>query len=344
MALKLRNKTWDCLPLHQGKSKMYAFSAKAKDIWKVVQINLRDPDKDKGYQRVLSTSRVRAISAYLDKGHPIPGSILVTFETAEVSADGRKIKVPLKPNAGWVIDGQHRLAGAHLANEDVDLSIVAFIGLTPDEQVQQFVTINREAKGVPTSLYYDLLKHLPPLKSSGDKAKERSADIANELRKDEDSPFFSRIVITTSPKRGELSLTNFVRKIHPLVLDGRILAAFSVLEQTQIISNYYQGLRIVFPKEFDKTSTVFFQTVGFGGLINALPTFFTLCLKHYKSFKVEDVSKLFAEIKHFDFSGWEQLGSGSAAEVLAGEDLKAELTAAVETITKPSGLLDLGTK
>ena len=45
-----------------------------------------------------------------------------------------------------------------------------------DDQVFQFVTINRTAKGVPTSLYYDLLKHLPPSKNSrGDKVLWRQA-------------------------------------------------------------------------------------------------------------------------------------------------------------------------
>ncbi len=69
-----------------------------------------------------------------------------------------------------------------------------------------------------------------------------------------------------------------------------------------------------------------------------------MCIKHHKSFKVEDVAKVWGEIKHFDFSGWEKLGSGSAAEIQAGEDLKADLTAALETITPTSGLLDLGPK
>src|SRR5207302_1636135 len=97
-----------------------------------------------------------------------------------------------------------------------EVAVVAFLGLDIKEQIEQFIRINKEAKNVPSSLYIDLLKHLPD-KSDTDIAKERSADIANELRKDENSPFFGKIVMIGNPKAGEISLTNFARKIAPLV-------------------------------------------------------------------------------------------------------------------------------
>jgi hypothetical protein len=191
------------------------------------------------------------------------------------------------------------------------------------------VTIKRDAKGVPTSLYYDLLSSLPK-RSATDVAKERAADLATELKRDDESPFFGRIVVTTSPKKGELSLNNFVRKIYPLLLDGRALHIYSVTEQAGILLNYYTGLKLVFPQQFLKSS-IFFQTLGFGALINALPTALHLSLNHYKGFRVEDVAKLFQEIKGFDFSSWEKMGTGTAAETQAGDDLRQELLSAFDT-------------
>lgn len=342
MATKPKPLTFSCVPIKQGPITLYAFAASAKVLWKLVQINTREPDKDVGYQRVLSPSRIRGIAKYISNKHPIPTSVLVSFESdVKVSADGTQLTVPNRPDAGWVIDGQHRLAGAHQSTRDIELPIVAFIGLDIKDQIEQFVTINKEAKGVPTSLYYDLLNHLPD-KSPADMAKERAADIAAELRKDEESPFYSRIVITTSPKKGELSLNNFVRKIYPLLLDGRALAAYSITEQKQILSNYYKGLQIAAPQMFAKQTNIFFQTLGFGALVNALPTFLALCIKKHKAFRTEDVAKVFAEIKHFDFSGWERLGTGTAAENQAGDDLKTELMAAFSEDGAGTGLLDLG--
>ncbi|MDB5870886.1 MAG: hypothetical protein JWQ07_328 [Ramlibacter sp.] len=330
-----------CIPIKQGTTTLYAFAASAKSLWKLVQINTRDPDKDKGYQRILSPSRVSSIAKYISAKNPIPTSILVSFSKATINATGTEIAVPTKANAGWVIDGQHRLAGAHQSSKDIELPVIAFVGLDVDAQIQQFVTINKEAKGVPTSLYYDLLSHLPD-KSPAERAKERAADIAAELRKEEDSPFSGRIVITSAPKKGQISLNNFVRKVYPLLLDGRVLAPYSVTEQKLVIANYYKGLQVAFPQVFQKHANLFYQTLGFGALMNALPVFLGLCIKKYKAFKVEDVAKVFSQVKHFDFAGWENLGTGSAAETQAGEDLRTELLAAFMDGAGETQLLDLG--
>lgn len=342
MTTKPKQLKFACIPIKQGGATLYALSVPAKTLWSVVGINTREADKDKGYQRVLSSSRVRSIAKYIDGKNPIPTSILVSFgDAAKVDKDGTTMLITANPDAGWVIDGQHRLAGAHMADKEIELPVIAFIGLDIEEQIKQFITINKEAKGVPTSLYYDLLSHLP-VKSAADRAKERAADIAAELRKDDESPFFGRVVITTAPKKGELSLNNFVRKVYPLLLDGRALSTYSMQEQKLIIANYYKGLQVAFPTYFAKQSSIFFQTIGFGGLMNALPTFLSLCIKTHKAFKVDDVAKVFAEIKHFDFSAWEKFGTGTAAEAQVGEDLKGDLLAAFETPGGGVSLLDLG--
>jgi DGQHR domain-containing protein len=332
-----------CIPITQGKHTLYLLSASAKVLWSVVKINERDSDKDAGYQRVLSPSRLRAITKFIQSGKPVPNSVLISFKKgkAALNAEGTTLIVDNVPGSGWIIDGQHRMAGAHQATLDIELPVVAFLGLDLDAQVEQFVTINREAKGVPTSLYYDLLKRLPT-KTAAAKAQERAADLANELKKDEDSPFFGRIVVTTAPVRGEISLNNFVRKVAPHLADGRALNIYNANEQAQILNNYFAGLRVAFPDNFNKSS-IFFQTIGFGALMNALPIALALCVKHYQAFKISDVGKMFHEIKHFDFSSWEKLGTGTAAENQAAEDLKSELRDAFDT--SPGGVgaaIDLG--
>jgi|GEM_PF-1078240 len=334
--------SFPCLPVKQGNHTLYLLSANAKKLWDVVDINERDADKDTGYQRVLSPSRLRAITKFIQSGKPVPNSILVSFKKGQATVDssGTKLTVTNIPDAGWIIDGQHRMAGAHAAANEIELPVVAFLDLDLDAQVEQFVTINREAKGVPASLYYDLLKRLPT-KTPAEKAQERAADLANELKKDEESPFFGRIVVTTSPAKGEISLNNFVRKIAPLLVDGKPLNVYTANEQAHIINNYFAGLRVAEPDRFNKTS-IFFQTLGFGALINALPIALSLCIKHYKAFKISDVAAMFGQISHFDYGAWEKMGTGSAAEIQAGEDLKTELRDAFDTATGSAGTLDLG--
>ncbi|MGZ5445245.1 MAG: DGQHR domain-containing protein [Thermoanaerobaculia bacterium] len=333
----------DAFRVQQGDHTLYVFRAKASVLFEALSINRRIQDKEEGYQRVLSPSRVMAITRYVRQNRPLPGAIIVSLDKAPF-ADG-ELTIPAGTDVGWVIDGQHRLAGAAMAAKegtDIDMPVVAFVGLTEANQIEQFITINREGKNVPTSLYLDLLHYLPN-KKPGEVAKERAADLATGLRKDESSPFFDRIVVTSAPRSGQtISLTNFVRKIAIHVAPGKgILNAYTEREQYSVIANYYQGLRQVFTREFESKDSIFFKTVGFGALWNIFPTFFSMTLKNYRGFAVKDVAGMFRHIEDMDFSTWEQYGTGDQAERNAAEDLKAALLIAFNTGDDPTAALKL---
>src|SRR6266404_1106318 len=315
-----------CLVVTQNKYQLVCFIAKSKTIWRFVDINRRDTDKDESYQRALSQSRVNTVAKFIDEGNAVPNSILISLdEGAKLSSKKDSVIIPKKSNAGWVIDGQHRLAGAKESGRDIEFAVLAFIGLDLNEQIHQFVTINREAKGVPTSLYYDLLKRLPPNRSESEVSKERAVDIADSLKKNSESPFYHRIVISP-PKVGEMSLTQFVRKVAPLVIDKKgFFHTYGLLDQIGIIDNYYRGLKNVFPQYFDSGKQIFFRTLGFGAMINALSTVFSLSLREHKGFRVEDVSRVLKKVEDFEFSVWEKAGTGVQAEGEAGEDFRQTL-------------------
>lgn len=321
-----------CMTFKQGSHMLVLFVCDGKRLWDLVQINKREEDKDKGYQRALSPARAEKIGKFVDAGNVLPLSVLVSFDDDTRIVKGKSaISIPNRPDAGWVIDGQHRLAGVHRSKKGLPIPVVAFIGLSLQDQISAFITINREQVGVPSSLYYELLKHLPGAKNEADLIKERAADLATALKLDEASPFYSRIVVTISPKRGEMSLTNFVRKVAPLLRreTGR-LATFDDDERKGILNNYYSALKQVYPKEYNRADTIFFKTLGFGALINVLPNFLDMALQQYKGFRVADAISLFKKIDYFDFAAWHQRGTGSAAEIQAGEDLRVELRRAFE--------------
>ncbi len=339
---KLREGTprqFPCLELQQGDYRLICFVVKAKTLWDFVEINERDSDKDEGYQRALSPSRTRAIAKYINEGNTIPNSILIALdEGATLSEDKKTLTIPRKADAGWVIDGQHRLAGARESEKNIEFAVLAFVGLNLEEQIQQFVVINKEAKGVPTSLYYDLLKRLPHNKSEADIAKERAADIAEQLKKDPKSPFYRRIVVSP-PKGGEMSLTNFVRKISPLVTDKKgFFHAYNLNDQVGVLDNYFRALKHVFPDYFKTGSQLFFKTLGFGAMINNLSTVFSLTLKDHNGFRVQDASQILKNVEDFDFANWEKLGTGVQAESQAAEDFRQSLLLRVEKHTEGSSL------
>jgi len=322
----------DAIPLKQGKSTLYLFAMPASDLWTFLSIDRRNPDSKEGYQRILNNARVNAVKRYIAEGNAIPGAIIVALDKAKY--DGEKLLIPKGNNVGWVIDGQHRLAGAHKSHqegaEDLHLPVVAFLDITDDEQIRQFVTINREAKNVPTSLFMDLLPHLAKNDPS-ELAKQRAHEIGDALRKDTDSPFFDRIAIIDAPRKGQLSSTNFVRKVSPFVHPEKgIIRLFTFERQSKVMSNYYAAIKEVFWSEWKSTGNIFFQTVGFGAMMNCFEQFFNYTLQTHKSLTTDNFSSTFKLVADFDFELWRQLGSGNKAETQAAAALLATFTESLD--------------
>ena len=320
--------------LSQGNKDIYVFKMKASELWGLISINRRNPDKDEGYQRVLPNSRVKSLSTYIQEGHPIPNAIILSFDDATFDAVNSVLKIPAGKDVGWVIDGQHRLAGAHEAAKeggiDYELPVVAFTDLSEEDQVEQFITINREAKGVPSSLVLDLLNMIPKKKPS-DLANERAVDIAKDLRDDKDSALYNRIVID-APSKGQISLTNFVRKVTPIVhQETGVLKSFTYEEQVKILRNYFTAIKSVFHEEWTNTNSIFLRTIGFGALLNIFQRVFDETSRRYSSFLEQDVVRTLKLVDGFDFGQWSSHGSGTKAENDAAKDLLIDFERAIQS-------------
>lgn len=331
------------IPVTQGGQTFYLFKLKASQLWDLTQINRRSEDKVEGYQRALSPSRVKSIAKFIAANGLIPGSIIVSLDKGEFNETEKKLILPNRKNIGWIIDGQHRMAGAHEAAEkgkDPEVPVVAFLKLKLEKQIALFVTINKEARSVPASLYIDLLKQLPHKKTEKELTDERIADITRNLDADETSPFHQRIAFTQQASKGEISLVNFARILRPhLARQAGVLGLYTQIEQEGVINNYYRALKLAFPESFKKEPSIFFRTIGFGAVWRAFPLAFNLANNKFRSVSVASFTKVFSAIKGFNFEVWEQLGTGTAAEIQAGDDLVTELQEAfTEDGEKPIAL------
>lgn len=338
-----------CLELTQHSHKLYQFNLDAKSLWNILQINERVANKDEGYQRALSNSRAEDLKKFINNKGIVSPALIVSLENAIYDSNINVLKIPKVENAGWVIDGQHRLRGAYLSaiQKDtpinIELPVIAFLDLNEDEQIIQFVTINKEAKGVPTSLYYDLLSRLPPKKTTADQAKEIAVEIARTLTKDSESVFYERIIFARPPKKGEISLNNFVRKISPLLTEnkGTLGTNYSQLEKVKILNNYFSALKIVFPEQFTSKNQRFMSTLGFGAVVNNFETIFSLTRSEFGTFRMDDIVKVLTRIEDYNFSNWDQYGTGVAAENTIGADLRTVLVSRTQELTNEEGILKL---
>jgi DGQHR domain-containing protein len=328
-------RSFESLSIRQGKHTLYSFAERASRLWSFVSISRREEDKDEGYQRVLSASRVRAVADYILAGNIIPGSITIALDAGKFSATKDRLHIRAGRDVAWVIDGQHRLAGAHLASEEgveIELNVIALVDFDEQQQIEQFVTINREGKNVPTSLYLDLLKRLPHIKKPGEVAAERAADIANVVRHQKDSIFYGRIAVTTSPHQGrQVSMVNFVRKITPYVNPERgLLNVFTLTQQTEIVENYFVAIRKIYPDEWKKPNSIFFKTIGFGALWNVFEDIFKECTMQGDGFRVQDIEEVMEPLRNFDFAQWSSIGTGSKAEIEAAKNFRIDFARSVE--------------
>jgi len=142
------------VPVQQGDHTFYLLAVNARLLDRLAKVSTRNPNKKRGYQRHFSNSRIASISRFVDSDHVMPTAVVVTFKSASFDSKSNTLSVR-RARGSWIIDGQHRLLGAKDAKSEIELPVVAFIDLPLSAQIQQFVTINKEAKGVPSSLFWE---------------------------------------------------------------------------------------------------------------------------------------------------------------------------------------------
>lgn len=130
-------------------------------------------------------------------------------------------------------------------------------------------------------------------------------------------------------------MANFVRKISPLVSPkSGILNNYSLESQIKIIKNYFKAFQIYFKEEFcDGNAPIFFQTLGFGAVMNIFPIFYDYTKSCHNGFTIDFILETLKQINGFDIEKWKMLGTGSAAENIAAKAVIEELTTKFQNIT-----------
>lgn len=148
----------------------YSFLIPAKDLINYAYIHhreLRDISKaSQAYQRMLQTKKLKAIKKYIDEIEgSFPNTIILNFtkqirwkkgKTTSRDIEMGLITLPPYFGSAWVIDGQHRLYGAAMADNNTLLPVLAFENLDEKEQAELFVDINQKQTKVSGNLLWDL--------------------------------------------------------------------------------------------------------------------------------------------------------------------------------------------
>lgn len=189
----------------------YSFTIRASELLRRAFVNhrdLRDPSGAPTYQRLINPGRIKSVALFLQNGGYFANSILINFHTTvrfdqqgrDETSDTRfgTLYLPDTYKSCWIIDGQHRLYGAALLEEesaDPIIPVIAFEKLPVTDEANLFATINKEQKQVQKRLLDELDGEL---KWDSDDPEEAARAIASraldQLRHEVAGPFEDRFV------------------------------------------------------------------------------------------------------------------------------------------------------
>ena len=321
--------------ISQNDVEMLLFCSSAKMIYEHFDVSRRIEDKVLGYQRSFSTSRIRQIKNYINQEQGIiPNSILVNLDQGKYTYSEEFLFLNETGSLGLIIDGQHRVKGSYEANPDFQLMIVATLGLTIKQQAELFVKINQTQKGVPASLYLDLMNLLEgdidDFDQEGVSAERRATEIAIRLNEADESPLYQLIRRTGDSGFG-ISLSQFVSQIKPYVEpETGKLADYGFEEQYKIFTIYFRATKAVFLEQWENPDSYMLKTVAFGGIMKAFYEIFTLVLQKYQVFNTDNTIQIIQLIKDFKFDRNNlPSGGGFKAQEKVGETLVSQLKNAI---------------
>jgi DNA sulfur modification protein DndB len=311
----------------------YVTVMNSKDIFNISKVSRVDSDPKEGYQRLLNKKRADDITKYLTDGNIIPGSIILSAqEGCSIGYDEATNKISVNTENGglFVIDGQHRLYGASLCENDVLLPVCIFVGLDLKQEVQYFLDINSNQKGVPKTLRIELLKFLSEPESS----EALLIKLFKSLGEDFDSPLFGKTTATTSVP-GKVSHVPFQNALGSLI-EGKTLRKFDFEKKTILIKNYLSAVSITLieMEGSDKrlTSSAFFQAV-----FSIFEDVCSYSLTYYRNYSQSSFEQVLQGIQKIDFD--KHSGSNQQTISQMASELQTLLDIHSATLDEPNDLL-----
>ena len=278
----------------------YMTAIDAKLLFDNSIIHRVDSSDGNGYQRFLNEKRGRDIAEYLESGNVIPGAIVVSCRDGDYINFDTETNIlhinTTSQNDLLIIDGQHRLYGAHLAQSDIPIiyPICIFKELSLEQEVQYFLDINSTQRGVPKSLQIELMKFLAE-PDSIDAIQHR---LINDLSENESSPLYKRISRVSSIA-GKISHVPFEKSIKPL-LNEEPLKNLAYEDKLNLISNFLTSTSSVLVSEFGNdiklVNAVFFQA-----LFSNFKEITNQTIQIHKNYKIESFIDILRPLGNINF-------------------------------------------
>ena len=239
-----------------GHRKVFIGFASADELVCASYADVLNETTGNGYQRRMSREHSLAFKRYIQE--PNATSIPLTFNLREIFSEqwfleeGLKSKLVLDLKNGPVltqVDGQHRLG--FLEGSPIQFAFMTYLGLSVEQEMEVFRTINGKAKGLSSSLLdYTSAKSL-----GSDLAKiDPALFIALGLNNDQTSPWYGRLDLggtcTVGTKR-IASLRTMYQATQRLIKEAKLGNSFSADLILEYVISYWKAVVITLPDQWN---------------------------------------------------------------------------------------------
>lgn len=280
-------------PVRQGALKLYATSLKVRDLvgGSFYNVETLDPidDNDKGYQRLLNTSRAKKLADYIIKGQDskdafLPTSVFLATDK-DILFDGKNNTIEIDSSAIGpfsVVDGQHRLEGLKMAAEkdervlDFEVPVNIAVNLPKIAQMCHFLIVNTTQKSVDKSVEQRIIARLSDALDVEDMPSlpkwilntvekgevEKAIKYVDYLNENPDSPWNGKIQMANDSKdEATINQRSFVKSIVKYVLTANnpLTALNDFEKEKKIFLNYWKAIASILD---DDTNSVLFKYNG----------------------------------------------------------------------------------
>lgn len=312
---------------------LYLVAVKPSEIFPFTRVSRVNEDPESGFQRALELHRVRKISEYIKEGRVVPGAIIISAQDDDrinFNAVTGMLNFPSESGFFLVIDGQHRLYGSELAEKelgcDVKIPVCIMTNLSAMDEIQYFIDINGNQKGVSKTLRIELTKFL---------VEEESTDgvrlrLFEDLNSDVESPLFGRLSATTR-KVGLISHVPFKAALDPL-LEKNPLKKLPYEKKKKLINNFLTGI-LYNLDEVDQGRRLY-QSAFFQAIFRVFEKACDTALLYHRNYSEKSFQLIFSFLQNINLETY----SGSNEEAVSS--LAKEILLLMEVALTTSAVSD----
>lgn len=310
--------SYKSLKLQQNNKTFYITTLDTDVLKDIAYVLNREEDSIKGFQRVLNTNRAKDIAKYMDSENGvIPSPLILSAQpNAQFKFDNKTSKITFNnaKNSFLVLDGQHRLYGMFLSDKTHKIPVIIFNDLKTFEEVNLFIDINTNQKGVPTTLLIDI-KNLSGKES---KKEEKQRDLFDMLNK---NSVLTGLMSATKSKVGKISKNTF-NQATSKILDSGYFSDENVDVVYKAVRNYLEAAEIILiSTNSDKAKLT--KSMIFRALFDIFNEVVELSFKRFNNLKLESLTETISPIGSLNYDNY--IGSSNSVLVKLVSDMKKEL-------------------